>query len=85
MAAWPLLSALFRVLGSTVTTDRLYKHLMTLFAFAEQIHDKLVAIAEKVDKQQRAGDRVVLVATVGKQQFRVVCEELASDRQEPVV
>lgn len=60
-------------------------HLMTLLAFAEQIHEKLVAIAEKVDKQQWAGDRVVLVATVGKQQFRAICEELASDRQEPVV
>ena len=58
---------------------------MTLFAFAEQIHDKLIAIAEKVDEQKRAGDRVVLIATVGRQQFRVICEELASDRQEPVV
>lgn len=58
---------------------------MTLFAFAEQIHDKLVAIAEKVDEQQRTGDRVVLLATVGKQQFRVICEELASDRQELIV
>lgn len=58
---------------------------MTLLALAEQIRETLAATVEQVNEERRTGDRVTMTVTIGKQQFRITCEELAADRQEPAV
>jgi hypothetical protein len=55
---------------------------MTLLAFAERLRDAMLADEVSEDRHH---ERVVYTARVGKQTFKVICEEEAADRDEPAM
>ncbi len=55
---------------------------MTLAAVAESVGDALAKTADSIENLKE-GHRIVYTVNIGKQAFRVTCEELAPDRQDP--
>jgi len=55
---------------------------MTLLAFAEHLRHAIEADEVLEDRHH---ERVVYTARVGKQTFRVTCEEEAADKDEPAI
>jgi hypothetical protein len=57
---------------------------MTTLALAEHVSRALADLSDHIETE-RTHQRVVFLVTVGKQVFRVTCEESAPDKSEPSV
>jgi hypothetical protein len=57
---------------------------MTTLALAEHVSRALADLSDHIETE-RTHQRVVFLVTVGKQVFRVTCEESAPDKPEPAV
>ena len=58
--------------------------MMTLLSIAERVTDSLSEVSGDI-QTTRSGNAITMTFTVGRQMFRVTCEELPKDDDEPAV